>query len=339
MSERAQKTKSTLLFDAPHEVDFVELTNELKRPFRNIALEFDDVEVDAQNYVVFTSDKMTLRISRGQVPVTRATLLAAKRPDPQDAIGVELPDLMHDYTNSVLVDVTDGTDGASTDRTKLAACYHVVRVLLRSYEASMVLWHHTGMLFTAFEFQNPMEMQSKVKPRRPARGARTQRPVLATSIGKTRFAEGHMQVSENHTRLDESFAQAVVPDGPEAANDADPDGKSWKEIFPNLEPHHEHREESHLRHSRLSIFASDLIEVEEVKFEAPAEPVDVWEQLTVYVMNVTLLVVAFPIGFGLLIYNILSGENIKVNARVMSLTGVATALNFAGIAPQLSAFV
>lgn len=44
-------------------------------------------------------------------------------------------------------------------------------------------------------------------------------------------------------------------------------------------------------------------------------------RLTVYTVNLTLMIVAFPVGFGVLIYNILGGENLRVTARAMAITG------------------
>ncbi len=338
MSEKTSSTKATLLFDAAQDIDFVEVVKHLKRPFRNIALEFSDVEVDQEDFALFSSDRMTMRIARGQTVVPRATLETAKRPDNQDT---DLSDRIQDFEHTLSITLSDGPEGCVADRVRLAACYHVVRHLLREYDVSLVHWHHTGMLFTTDEFENPVDMQAKVRPRRPVAATktsarRTARPNASGPMGKGRFAEGHMQVSQNHTRLDESFAQAVAPlPEPEIVpNDAGTAEKSWKDIFPTLEPN-----EEGLRRSRLAIFASDLIEIEEVKLEAPKDPVGALEQLSVYTMTLTLMVLAFPVGFGMLIYNILGGESLNMTARAMSLTGIVTAMNMIGFAPQLAAFV
>ena len=42
----------------------------------------------------------------------------------------------------------------------------------------------------------------------------------------------------------------------------------------------------------------------------------------VYILNATLLFLAFPVGFGLLIFNVLRGENLPLTAHVMAATGV-----------------
>ena len=68
-------------------------------------------------------------------------------------------------------------------------------------------------------------------------------------------------------------------------------------------------------------FKSDLVQYESTDFTERAETRDPIAQLTVYAMNATVLVLAFPVGFGLLIFNILGGENLRTTAHVLSLTG------------------
>ena len=46
-------------------------------------------------------------------------------------------------------------------------------------------------------------------------------------------------------------------------------------------------------------------------------------RLSVYVMNSTILLISFPAGMGLLTYNLLRGEDVRVNARMLALTGTA----------------
>lgn len=46
-------------------------------------------------------------------------------------------------------------------------------------------------------------------------------------------------------------------------------------------------------------------------------------RLLVYILNTALLFVAFPIGFALLLFNILGGENLRATANVIAITGVA----------------
>lgn len=68
------------------------------------------------------------------------------------------------------------------------------------------------------------------------------------------------------------------------------------------------------------------VQDETTDFRKRAEVDSAVARLTVYTLNVTIMVFAFPIGFGLLIFNILGGENLRTTAHAMALTGLAVAL-------------
>ena len=58
-------------------------------------------------------------------------------------------------------------------------------------------------------------------------------------------------------------------------------------------------------------------------------------RLTVYALNAAIMVFYFPLGFGLLIFNILGGENLRTTAHALALTGLGSALVAAGYASHL----
>ncbi|WP_141246530.1 hypothetical protein [Actibacterium ureilyticum] len=333
---------ATILFDAMPVIDYVELVKQLQRPFRNIALEFDEIEVERQSHARFIGKRMSMQIRHDETTVERFQLIAANRPEGATASAEALHDRLHDYKGSLCIRFTEGTEGAAADRIQLQALYHVVRHLLRHYDATLVHWHKTNMLFTKTEFENPTgtpqtaARRDPVKPRRPQAAAtrRSARPELTTGA----FAEGHMQVAQTMNRLDESFvqAQATGTDTPLPGNatSAQQAAKSWREVFPRLEP-----SEDTLRSSRQDIFANDLIVAGDDHVEDDSQPADVMEQMVVYVMSLTLMVLMFPVGFAVMFYNIVAGENIRMTARAMALTGVAMGLNMAGLMPALSSLV
>jgi hypothetical protein len=51
--------------------------------------------------------------------------------------------------------------------------------------------------------------------------------------------------------------------------------------------------------------------------------------LTVYAMNGILLIFAFPVGFAMLILNVVGGENLRTTAQILALTGLAMVLSHA----------
>lgn len=50
-------------------------------------------------------------------------------------------------------------------------------------------------------------------------------------------------------------------------------------------------------------------------------------RLTVYALNAVLLILAFPVGFALLLVNVLLGENLRFTVHVLALTGLAVSLS------------
>ncbi|MEL6517695.1 MAG: hypothetical protein AAFQ39_08260 [Pseudomonadota bacterium] len=82
-------------------------------------------------------------------------------------------------------------------------------------------------------------------------------------------------------------------------------------------------------------FSKDAIQEEPTDFRDREESHDPMARLTVYAMNAAILLFAFPIGFGLLIFNILGGENLRTTAHAMALTGMVMALGMSEYAPSL----
>jgi len=115
-----------------------------------------------------------------------------------------------------------------------------------------------------------------------------------------------------------------------SADVADPLADFWtpKDALPDLEP-----AEDRLRRLKRQIFASDTITlthssaVEDV-FDPKLreEHNSIVARMTVYVLNMIVIVMALPVGLMLLFFNILGGENLRTTAHVVALTGMALAL-------------
>lgn len=104
-----------------------------------------------------------------------------------------------------------------------------------------------------------------------------------------------------------------------------------RDLLPELAP-----PEDRLRGEKTAIFCSDVISLsrdsamEDVFVPAKRpEHQDLTARATVYVLNLTVMVFALPIGLALLIMNILGGENLRTTAHVMALTGLFSALSAA----------
>lgn len=104
-----------------------------------------------------------------------------------------------------------------------------------------------------------------------------------------------------------------------------------RDLLPELAP-----PEERLERERTAIFRSDAISlcrdsaIEDVFVPAKRpEHQDLTARATVYVLNLTVMVFALPVGLALLIMNILCGENLRTTAHVMALTGLFSALSAA----------
>jgi hypothetical protein len=101
-----------------------------------------------------------------------------------------------------------------------------------------------------------------------------------------------------------------------------------KDALPDLEP-----PEDKLRRNSRHIFSSDTITLSHSSsmddiFDPAKRPEhkNTVARLTVYVMNLIVLVMALPVGLALLFFNIFFGENLRTTAHVIALTGMAMAL-------------
>lgn len=105
-----------------------------------------------------------------------------------------------------------------------------------------------------------------------------------------------------------------------------------RELLPDLEP-----PEVRLEREKSHIFSSDSITLSHSSaMDDVFEPTrreehrDLTARLTVYVMNLFVIVFSAPVGVALLLMNILGGENLRTTAHVVALTGLFVALHDAG---------
>jgi len=284
-----QTTNSaTVLFERQEPVDLAALGRDLARPLRNIALEFDEVAVSEDSHLVMISEAMILRVRLSEEAPDRAALAAGERPERARADAGTVEALIGRVQAGIEVSASDGHARALPRRVRLAACYHVVRHLIRTMEPALVHWHLGDTLFTPEEFETPPAMPAGAGATAGASAARM-------SAGE----QPEPEIARTHERLDQQAAAAM------------------QSAMASTE--------SRLREARRVIFANDLIETTDRQRARPRD-VGLMEQLSVYVMTVTLMVLAFPVGFAMLVYTVLRGENLTVTARAMALTGVGMGL-------------
>lgn len=108
---------------------------------------------------------------------------------------------------------------------------------------------------------------------------------------------------------------------------------SRSSAFPNLEPASAQARRRRARGLSRTLDLSQHIELihdsaleDETQPERREEPKNLTATLTVYVFNLILLVISFPVGMAILIFNIVGGENLRTTAHAIALTGMAIAL-------------
>jgi hypothetical protein len=76
----------------------------------------------------------------------------------------------------------------------------------------------------------------------------------------------------------------------------------------------------HLARIRREILA----QAREIRTDPAAD--NALSRLSVYALCAFLLIVAFPVGFAMLIYNLLAGENLRITLHVVALSGLVVLL-------------
>lgn len=116
-------------------------------------------------------------------------------------------------------------------------------------------------------------------------------------------------------------------------------GARHHSALPDLAP-----PEERLRTHKSDIFSADAITLDHASQmmdvfaeKQRVEHPDAVARLTVYALNLTVMVFALPVGLALLFLNILGGENLRTTAHAMALTGMFSALAMAngGMIPPL----
>lgn len=309
MSDQSKST-AKLMFDRKVDIDFANLINELQRVFRNIALEFDQAAVAEGNHAMFVSEGLILRIANDTDGGWETSYAGKPRPSHQKASGALIDAFLGDVKSALTVTVSPGPARELPERVQLAALYHVVRHILRRHDASLVHWSLSDTLFTADEFESPVSPEAAPQPRRPQRTRETRaQKAMRREARKAKFHDQELDVARTHARLDEDYVQA----------------QAEKKAAARARIEDPVRAEEHLRRARHQIFAEDFIETVDHQV-APPQEVGLIEQITVYVMTITIMVLSFPIGFAMLVYTVLRGESLKITARAMALSGVGVGL-------------
>lgn len=302
MSNNQSSVKSMLLFEDRKKLDLESLASELVAVLRNIAVGFDAVDFIDKRGVVLRSQKLELRITwpRHAYKPTRAR--GAARPTHSLVSTAMIDALLDDVKCGLTINVTSTTENSVSEALLLAIMYHTVRHLLRRISPALVHWRHTNTIFTVDEF----ELQT---------AAAAQEVVRQRELTKDdAFARKGVSMTETLDRLQEIMAARMEDTG-------------------NTHQSAMVEAESRLRHARNAIFGEIFDKPKKVtprrvaRHSGRRKPMQTGpvEQMAVYVMTITLMLVSLPVGMGMLIYNLFRGENLVATARAMAVTSIMVA--------------
>jgi hypothetical protein len=164
---------------------------------------------------------------------------------------------------------------------------------------------------------------SAAGPRRPrrVRHARTRRASARPS--RAEYAQRHASdsnhatpfptVEESLDALDARMAEHLAPRDEQAHADPDPSDHNLREVF-----------------------LSDNVQAKTEDSTAPAQP-SAPERLTAWILAITVGVFSLPVAASLVVINLFRGEDLRLSAQALSLTGLFVALSSRGmLAPALA---
>lgn len=285
-------------------------------------------------------------------PVTPAKYRLYLRPDACDSVSdAEAAARVKEHRACVIVSARPhdlpGYVTPSMDQIE-DLMHHLITYVCEKVRVRLVLWGQTGILYTEDEFADIVALSDACRPANPVRtqadgtddvwfgeaypaliaaqNSYTPENAENSDPGKRGlFAQNVMDIRSLHERLDGSLAERrrLRPKGSDAG--APTTDKTQQPVTPLPEditapandlPDMPMPKFSEATRIRRALYPEDL--------SATISPRDMplVHRISIYTLNTTLLVVAFPVGAGMLVFNAAGRENLTATARAMAITGV-----------------
>lgn len=198
-----------------------------------------------------------------------------------------------------------------------ALCRSIAARIAARYPAELTLWSETGGEFGPDEFDGIVRDICRVHLDAPEAEVPEATPEVAPEVTPEQEQEPGRQPLA--ARL--AAARAKITLRPAATHEVAPPAFMPPAFVPpafaNSQPDIPHPMVSEAARIRQALY--------EAEARKPSAKAPLAQRLTLYSMNLTLVIVAAPVGAALLTYNALGREDMKLTARAMSLTGVAVA--------------
>jgi hypothetical protein len=321
MPQSSYLVTASLLYFEPPVAAPGQLADGLTAVLEDLALQVTGKVIGDDRSVVLQTIGPDIRVNFCGAPMDKSEFAHARRPDWQEAGDMIAMRRLsfHRATISLSVDPKpeEGRYVLSVDQC-LALCHRLVRQVLAVHPGELVFWHPNEMIFTVEEFSELSEIARPVQPRRPR--------VEATQVQELKARRPSPLDLRMPVDTVDSGSTFVQPRRPvfttEAPVLAAPPIGELAPIAGGIEDRVASRM-SQLRHALTEV--APRLSAENTTFVMNEKTLP--SRLSVYVLNTTVMLLAFPVGMGLLTYNILKGESMNVTARALALTGTGLGFN------------
>ena len=196
-----------------------------------------------------------------------------------------------------------------------ALCRSIAARIAARYPAELTLWSETGGEFGPDEFDGIVRDICRVQLEAPE--AEVEMPAPPPEAAPEPAAEPEQRAER--PRLAARLARAKITLRPPAfVPPVFVPPVFAAEPYANSQPDLPHPMVSEAARIRQALYEEEA--------RKPSAKAPLAQRLTLYSMNLTLVIVAAPVGAALLTYNALGREDMKLTARAMSLTGIAVAV-------------
>jgi hypothetical protein len=324
MNMENNRVTSGLVFMASRNCDTLELSASMQRVLEANGHRICGVQVLSDTHVQVTSDILTLELSvpkahpqaQGELPT--AETHSSKTVLDHAALIIELS-LTQAHEPGL-------TPAKRNTQATLASLTCQMAIWL---EPDYVRWLNVDALLDTKDFVKAVArvMPRRVKRKKPCTQHRPTRPVLVQSAPQTQaVAVADLPVRPTHPTLD--------PDRPQTVRGA--------ARFPDVDATSRQLEGEYDRRNRLAIEQSDLHELSELRSSFTSEEDEALEatgiasprnsvaRMATWFLAITVGVFSLPVAAFLMIYNLFRGEDFRLSAQALSLTGLFTALSARG---------
>jgi hypothetical protein len=333
MNMDGNRFTSGLGFMASQNCDTLELSASMQRVLEANGHRICGVQVLSDSHVQVTSDILTLELSVPETtPRHEGAVPTAETHSSQDVL-----DLAALIIELALTEPAQ-PGAAPAKRNTQATLASLTCQMAIWLEPEYVRWLNEDALLDTKDFVKAVArvMPRRVKRKKPSQEHRPTRPVLVHSAPQPAMAAvSDTPVRPSHPTLD--------PDRPQTLRGA--------ARFPDVEVTSHSLEGEYDRRSRLASEQSEMHELSELRTSFSSEEDDALEatgiaaprnsvaRMATWFLAITVGVFSLPLAAFLMVYNLFRGEDFRLAAQALSLTGLFTALGARGATADVVQFV